>query len=283
MSDRAGKLYIVATPIGNLEDISRRALDTLTHVDLIAAEDTRHSKRLLSRYAISTPVTSYHDYNERRAVDGLVEKLLTGSEVALISDAGTPLINDPGYQLVAAAHEHGIRVVPVPGPSAVIAALSAAGLPTDSFVFLGYAPEKQPARAAWLKALAGEPRTLILYETPHRIRGCLEDAVAVFGPRRPAALARELTKRFETVRRGDLEELLAAVDSGDVPAKGEFVVLVRGAAAGQQETEDAEAERVLTLLLEELPLKQAAKLASGITGRKKNELYALGLKLGSEE
>lgn len=277
MSDRAGKLYIVATPIGNLEDISPRALDILRGVALIAAEDTRHSKRLLSRYAISTPVTSYHDYSERRAAAGLVEKLLAGSDVALIADAGTPLINDPGYHLVAAAHDHGIRVIPVPGPSAAVAALSAAGLPTDSFVFLGYAPEKHAARLAWLEALAAEPRTLVFYETPHRIRPCLADAVTAFGPGRRAALARELTKQYESVQRADLGALLQAVADGAIPEKGEFVVLVAGAEARPRD--EAEAERVLTVLLQELPLKTAAALGAKLTGRKKNELYQLGLKL----
>jgi 16S rRNA (cytidine1402-2'-O)-methyltransferase len=283
VSDRTGKLYIVATPIGNLEDISRRALSVLGEVDLIAAEDTRHSKRLLSHYAITTPLRSYHEFNERRIAEELVEALCAGKDIALISDAGTPLINDPGYHLAAAAHERGIRVIPVPGPCAAVAALSAAGLPTHRFAFEGYAPEKPSARAARLQDLAREPRTLIFYEAPHRIRDFLKDAVAAFGPRREAALGRELTKRFETLRRGKLGELLAAVDGGEIPAQGEFVVVVHGAESRQQEIDDAEAERVLTLLLAELPLKKAAKLAAGITGRKKNELYELGLKQTREE
>ena len=281
VSDQAGKLYIVATPIGNLEDISARALAVLREVDLIAAEDTRHSKRLLSHYAITTPLRSYHDFNERQAAQALMKSLRAGLQVALISDAGTPLINDPGYHLVCAAHEHSIRVVPVPGPCAAIAALSAAGLPTDRFVFEGYAPEKQAARAARFKELAQEPRTLVFYEAPHRIRGFLADAEAAFGARRQATLARELTKRFETIRRDELGALHAAVTEEASWSKGEYVVIVHGAEARREEGEE-EAQRVLTILLQELPLKQAAKLAAGITGRKKNELYELGLKLSGK-
>lgn len=278
MSDQAGKLYIVATPIGNLEDISARALAVLSEVDLIAAEDTRHSKRLLSHYSITTPLRSYHDFNERQAMLKFMDLLRDGKQIALISDAGTPLINDPGYHLVSAAHEYGIRVVPVPGPCAAIAALSAAGLPTDRFVFEGYAPEKQPARVTRFKDLARETRTLIFYEAPHRIQGFLADAEATFGPRRLATLARELTKRFETLRRDELVKLRALVEAEASWSKGEYVIIVHGAEARQEEGIE-EAQRVLTVLLQELPLKQAAKLAAGITGRKKNELYALGLKL----
>jgi len=283
VSDRYGKLYIVATPIGNLDDISRRALDVLRDVALIAAEDTRHSRRLLSRYGITTSLRACHDFNERRATTGIIRELLDGRDVALISDAGTPLINDPGYRLVAAAHEHGMRVIPVPGPSAAVAALSAAGLPTDSFLYLGYAPEKPAARAARLGELAGATHTLIFYEAPHRLRAFLAEAVTAFGGARRAVLARELTKQYESLYRGELAQLLAGVDSGEIPAKGEFVVLVEGAAAADRAAGDTEAKRVLTLLLEELPLKQAAKLAAAMTGRKKNELYQLGLKLTGEE
>ena len=278
MSDRYGKLYIVATPIGNLDDISRRALDVLENVALIAAEDTRHSRRLLSHYAINTSLRACHDFNERRAAAGIIRELLDGNDVALISDAGTPLISDPGYRLVAAAHDQGIRVIPVPGANAAVAALSAAGLPTDSFLYLGYAPEKAAARAARLEKLVREPYTLVFYEAPHRIRDFLAAAAAAFGSERQAVLARELTKQYESLYRGDLDQLLAGVDSGDIPARGEFVVLVQGAATDRA-TDDTETERVLTLLLEELPLKQAAKLGAKITGRKKNDLYALGLKL----
>ena len=281
MSDQAGKLYIVATPIGNLDDISARALAVLGEVDLIAAEDTRHSKRLLSHYAITTPLRSYHDFNERQAMVKFMELLRNGKQIALISDAGTPLINDPGYHLVSAAHECGIRVVPVPGPCAAIAALSAAGLPTDRFVFEGYAPDKQSARIARFRDLAREPRTLIFYEAPHRIQGFLADAEAAFGARRLATLGRELTKRFETLRRGELAKLRALVEAEASWSKGEYVVIVHGAEARQEESVE-EAQRVLTILLQELPLKQAAKLAAGITGRKKNELYELGLKLSGK-
>jgi 16S rRNA (cytidine1402-2'-O)-methyltransferase len=282
VSDQAGKLYIVATPIGNLEDISARALTVLREVDLIAAEDTRHSKRLLSHYAITTPLRSYHDFNERQATLTLMESLRNGMQVALISDAGTPLISDPGYHLVNTAHELGIRVIPVPGPCAAITALSASGLPTDKFVFEGYAPEKQAARTARFQHLVQEVRTLVFYEAPHRIQGFLADAEAAFGPRRQATLARELTKRFETIRRGELGELRALVTREASWGKGEYVVIVHGAEVRHEEG-DEEVQRVLTILLQELPLKKAAALAARITGRKKNELYALGLKLTSEE
>lgn len=180
MANRAGLLYIVATPIGNLEDISQRALRVLAEADCIAAEDTRHSRRLLRHYGIDTALQSYHDFNEERAAAGLLRRLQAGETVALISDAGTPLISDPGYRLVRAAHEQGIRVLPVPGPAALIAALSAAGLPTDRFVFEGYAPAKSAARRDWLDSLAAETRTLVFYEAPHRVRDCLADAVAAF-------------------------------------------------------------------------------------------------------
>lgn len=282
MPVRSGVLYVVATPIGNLEDISQRALRILGEVDLIAAEDTRHSRRLLQHYAIDTPLRSYHDFNEEQAGERLLEILQSGQDVALISDAGTPLINDPGYRLVRAAHEQDIRVVPVPGPSALIAALSAAGLPTDRFLFAGYPPVKQAARSDSFASLAGETATLVFYEVPHRIRACLTDAVEVFGPEREAVLAREITKRFETIRKRTLVELLQSTDEAEDRNRGEFVILVRGAEA-LPATGEAETERLLGILLQELPLKQAATLAARITGRKKNELYSLGLAMVRRE
>lgn len=278
MSVRPGVLYVVATPIGNLEDISPRALRILGEVDLIAAEDTRHSRRLLQHYAIGTPLRSYHDFNEEQAGDRLLEILQSGQDVALISDAGTPLISDPGYRLVRAAHERAVRVVPVPGPSALIAALSAAGLPTDRFLFAGYPPAKKAARREYFAALVDETATLVFYEAPHRIRACLADAVEALGPEREAVLARELTKHFETIRKGTLSELSRDANEAKDRSRGEFVVLIRGIeavpAAGEEET-----ARLLGILLEEMPLKKAAALAAKISGRKKNELYSLGLAL----
>lgn len=278
MSDQPGVLYVVATPIGNLEDISRRALRILAEADLIAAEDTRHSRRLLQHYGIDTPLQSYHDFNEEKTAERLLENLRAGRNVALISDAGTPLISDPGYRLVHAAHLAGLAVVPVPGPSALVAALSVAGLPTDRFVFEGYAPDKRVARKKRLQELSAEPRTIVFYETPHRIQAFLEDAVAVLGPDRPATLARELTKRFETVMQATLQVLLERVSGQEGQRKGEFVVVLRGAAQEERASTD-ESRRVLSVLLQELPLKQAAALAAKITGGKKNDLYQAGLAL----
>lgn len=278
MAKHTGVLYVVATPIGNLEDISRRALRILAEVDLIAAEDTRHSRRLLQHYAIDTPLRSYHDFNEERAGEDLLAILASGRQVALISDAGTPLISDPGYRLVRAAREEGVAVVPVPGPSAVTTALSVAGLPTDRFAFEGYAPSRPAARRKWLAALADEPRTLVFYETPHRIHDCLADAAAAFGSQREAAVAREMTKRFESIRKGTLGELLQKQSGSTGRQRGEFVVIVHGAAP-VSDYGDEDASKLLAVLLEELPLKKAAALAAKITGRKKNELYSLGLKL----
>jgi len=281
MSIRPGILYVVATPIGNLEDISKRALRILAEADLIAAEDTRRSHRLLRHYAIDTSLRSYHDFNEEQAGERLLEVLQSGRDVALISDAGTPLISDPGYRLVRAAHEHTIRVVPVPGPSALITGLSAAGLPTNRFLFAGYPPAKKTVRREYLVSLAGETATLVFYEAPHRIRACLVDAVEAFGPEREAVLAREMTKCFETIRKGTIVELLQSTGEAEDRNRGEFVILIRGAEAAPA-ADTQEAERLLGILLEELPLRKAAALAARITGRKKNELYHLGLKLSKK-
>ena len=276
MAETAGALYVVATPIGNLEDIGGRALRILTEVEIIAAEDTRHSRRLLQHYGINTPLQSYHDFNEQRSAKDLMKILQSGRSVALISDAGTPLISDPGYRLVCSARERGIAVIPVPGPCAAITALCAAGMPTDRFVFEGYAPSRKPARRKWFASLAAESRTLVFYEAPHRIADSLADAAAAMGPGREAVLARELTKRFEDIRGGTLAALLGQLQDGAVRPSGEFVVIIHGAETGPGYGE-AQVERVLAALLEELPLKKAAALAAKITGRKKNELYQLGL------
>lgn len=274
MSIEAGILYIVATPIGNLGDISARALQVLQRVDRIAAEDTRHSAALLRHFAIGTPMFALHEHNERQKAEQVLGLLLGGESLALISDAGTPLISDPGYFLVREAHAVGIRVVPVPGPSALITALSASGLATDRFCFEGFLPAKSGARQRALQALTDEPRTLAFYETPHRIEESLADMAALFGAERPATLARELTKTFETIRHATLGELAAWVAGDANQRKGEFVVLVEGAPkVEEEEGPGGEACRIAEILMRELPLKQAAALAATISGAKKNALY----------
>ena len=282
-SQATGVLYVVATPIGNLLDISTRALDVLKTVALIAAEDTRHSKKLLSHYGIAATLLAVHEHNERDVTDKLLRKLAGGEDVALISDAGTPLISDPGFYLVRAAQLAQLRVVPVPGPSALITALSVAGLPTDRFVFEGFLPAKQAARQQRLQALATETGTLVFYESSHRICDCLSDMAAALGAAREATVARELTKTFETIKHGSLAELVEWVQADSNQQKGEFVVLVQGAKARERSSVDAAAEQVLAVLLAELPLKQAAGLAAKITGLSKNVLYEHGLKLKKDD
>ncbi len=273
MSIEAGILYIVATPIGNLGDISARALAVLQKADRIAAEDTRHSASLLRHFAIDTPMFALHEHNERHKAESVLGLLRQGESLALISDAGTPLISDPGYFLVREAHRAGIKVVPVPGPSALIAALSASGLATDRFCFEGFLPAKSGARRRALEALAQEPRTLAFYETPHRIEESLLDMAASLGAERPATLARELTKTFETIRHATLGELAEWVAADPNQRKGEFVVLVEGAPQKEDEGLDGETQRIATLLAEELSVKQAAALAAKISGEKKNAIY----------
>jgi 16S rRNA (cytidine1402-2'-O)-methyltransferase len=273
-----GTLYVIATPIGNLEDISARALRVLSEVALIAAEDTRHSARLMQHFGIATPLAACHEHNERDEGGRFIRRLLAGDDVALISDAGTPLISDPGYHLVRQARAAGVRVVPVPGACALIAALCAAGLPSDRFVFEGFLPAKQVARRARLEQLQVEPRTLIFYEAPHRILDALGDLGAVFGSGRPAVLGRELTKTFETLKGLPLGSLRTWVEADDNQQRGECVLIVGGwQAPDEDEAVDANARRVLHLLLAELPVKRAAAIASEITGVRKNLLYQLAL------
>ncbi len=273
-----GSLYVVATPIGNLDDISARALTILRSVALIAAEDTRHSARLMQHFGIGTPLAACHEHNERDQGGRFLARLLAGDDVALISDAGTPLISDPGYHLVRQARAAGIAVVPVPGACALIAALSAAGLPSDRFIFEGFLPAKAAGRRARLEQVKEEPRTLIFYEAPHRILECLQDMQAVFGDERPALLARELTKTFETLKGMPLAELAAWVAADSNQQRGECVVLVAGwQAPVGEEAVSSEAMRVLNLLLAEMPLKRAAALAAEITGVRKNLLYQVAL------
>lgn len=268
-------LYIVATPIGNLGDISQRAIEVLKAVDLIAAEDTRHSKTLLQSFSITTPVRAYHEHNEDETTARLIEQLVAGQSIALISDAGTPLINDPGYKLVAAALEKRIAVVPVPGPSAIIAALSVAGLPTHRFAFEGYLPAKTTARKKLLQSLVNETRTLVFYETPHRIRDALEDMQSIFGAQRRVSVARELTKQFEQVVLAPVANIIADLVDGSITSKGEFVVVVEGAV--DSPAEDEEVKRVHEILATKLSSKDAVLLTTKITGRNRNDVYKLAL------
>jgi len=272
-----GILYIVATPIGHLGDLSPRASEVLSGVDLIAAEDTRVTRKLLQHIGAATPMLSLHEHNEQQRIETLLARLQAGESVALVSDAGTPLISDPGYPLVRAVRLAKIKVVPIPGPCALISALSVSGLATDKFVFEGFLPGKASGRRGKFEELMHEPRTLIFYESPHRILACLDDLQTVMGAEREVAIARELTKTFETVFSGTVEKTKNWVEQDQNQQRGEIVLLVAGAAAVKQE--DLDKERILALLMEELPLKQAAGLAAQICGAKRNELYQKGLEL----
>lgn len=278
MSASAGTLYVVATPIGNLQDLTPRALEVLQSVDLIAAEDTRHSARLLQHFGVATATTACHDHNERDKSQRLIQRMLAGESMALISDAGTPLISDPGYHLVRQAREAGVRVCPIPGPCALIAALSAAGLPSDRFAFEGFLPAKAHGRRLRIQTLAVEPRTWMVYEAPHRLLECLEDMLDLLGADRHVVLARELTKTFETIKGAPISELVEWVRNDADQQRGECVLVVEGMPATPEgEGLDPEAERVLDILLAELPVKQAAALAAQLTGVKKNRLYQVAL------
>jgi len=278
-----GVLYIVATPIGNLDDISLRAIATLNAVDLIAAEDTRHSKYLLNHLGVETPMISCHEHNENSRSEMLLEKLAAGSNVALISDAGTPLISDPGYRLVLAAQKAGIRISPIPGANSAIAALSAAGLPTENFHFCGFLSSRSKERGLQLQALREIPVTLVLFESSHRIERLMQQLVQVF-PEKQCVIAKELTKLHENFMLGSAAELLKRLKDDRVLSKGEFVVLIDNSddpASKQLNTDDVE---ILKVLLEEVSVKIAVKIATRLTGKKKNELYqqALQLQDGSE-
>ncbi len=275
-----GALYVVATPIGNLADISARALEILAQVDLIAAEDTRHSRRLLQHYHIRTPCVPYHDHNEQRATAQLLERLQQGQSLALISDAGTPLINDPGYRLTVEAHRHRIPVVPVAGPCALIAALSVSGLPTDRFVFEGFLASRASARRARINALIDEPRTIVFYASPHQVTDSFADLCEIFGRQRRACLAREISKRFETIRSGNLGELQDFIQADDNQQKGEFVICLAGAEEHQED--NRESRRILAILLANAPLSQAVAMARKITGEPRNKLYTLAMQLTDE-
>lgn len=278
-----GKLYVVATPIGNLEDLAPRARRVLGEAALIAAEDTRHSGRLLAALGIRTPMRSLHEHNEAQMVADLIARLEAGQDVALISDAGTPLISDPGFLLVRACQDAGITVVPIPGPSALIAALSVSGLPPDRFRFEGFLPRNAGRRREALLALRDESATLIFYESPHRLLQALEDLVTVFGPDRPAVLARELTKLHETLIRAPLGELHRRVMEDPDQRLGEVVLLVNGLAPSLKPDSDRDVDEMLRVLLGFLPVRQAAAAAAQLTGEKKNALYERALAIREKD
>lgn len=276
----SGTLYLIATPIGNLGDISQRAISVLSEVDIIAAEDTRHSQHLLNHLGVRGQLRAYHEHNESQQAEKLISELEKGLTVALISDAGTPLVSDPGYRLVELAHQNNIKVVPVPGACAAIAALSAAGLATDRFVFEGFPPAKKGTRLNYFSELQNETRTMVFYVSCHRVVETLEDMKQVFGAETKATFARELTKAYETIRRSDLGELVEWVGNDENQRKGEIVVVVAGAEKNNHE--DYPLDKLLSILVEEVSVKQASKIAARLTGANKNELYKAALKLKGE-
>ncbi|WGE32016.1 16S rRNA (cytidine(1402)-2'-O)-methyltransferase [Actinobacillus genomosp. 2] len=276
-NEQNGTLYIVATPIGNLGDITQRALDTFTQVDLIAAEDTRHSGLLLSHYGIKKPFFALHDHNEQQKAAVLVEKLQQGLNIALISDAGTPLISDPGFHLVRHCRQVGIKVVPLPGACAAITALCASGIASDRFCFEGFLPAKTKSRCDKLAEVANEPRTLIFYESTHRILDTLEDMQKMLGADRYVVMAREMTKTWETIYGDTLENLITWLNEESNRIKGEIVLVVEGKPQQDDEAFSAQAVKLLGLLCQELPLKKAAAIVAETFGYKKNALYQYGL------
>lgn len=275
-------LYIVATPIGNVTDISVRALHVLGMVDAVACEDTRNTGHLLTRFGLSRPLLAAHQHNEREVADKIINRLLAGERIALVSDAGTPGVSDPGARIVDAVRAAGLRVVPVPGASAAVTALSASGLVNDQFYFVGFLPAKAKQREGVLQQLLTMPATMVLYEAPHRILDCVEALAGVFQPERQVVFARELTKLFEEIHRCPLSEAVAWVKADAHREKGEYVVLVEGAPGGS-DAEEAEAERILNILLAECSVKQAANLTAQITGRKKNALYERALEIKGQQ
>lgn len=277
MNNLSGILYIVATPIGNLQDITQRALTVFEEVDLIAAEDTRHSGLLLSHYGIKKPFFALHDHNEQQKADVLVEKLQQGLNIALISDAGTPLISDPGFHLVRKCRQAGIKVVPLPGACAAVTALCASGIASDRFCFEGFLPAKSKARQDKLKNLEKEDRTLIFYESTHRILGSLADIEAVFGKERYVVLAREITKTWESIQGDEVATLRQWLAEDPNRTKGEMVLIVEGAQIAEQQEISPQAVKALKLIAAELPLKKAAAIVAELYGYKKNALYQFGL------
>jgi 16S rRNA (cytidine1402-2'-O)-methyltransferase len=273
-------LYVVATPIGNLGDMTSRGREVLGAVDLIAAEDTRHTRQLLQAFGLQTPTIALHEHNEAQKAEALVRELAAGKAIALVSDAGTPLISDPGYDVVAAARKAGFAVVAIPGACAAIAALSVSGLPTDRFAFEGFLPAKVTARRERLRALVNEPRTLVFYEAPHRIAEALADLAAELGGARAATVSREITKRFETHYADTLDSLAKRANEDADMQRGEIVIVVKGSDA--EATSNLDADRLLRALLEELSPAQAAKLTARITGEKRNDLYDRALLLSGK-
>lgn len=273
----AGILYLVATPIGNLDDITQRAISVLEQVDFIAAEDTRHSQRLLSHFGIKTKLLAYHEHNEDYITSKFLDELESGKSIAVISDAGTPLISDPGYRLVSQAHDRNLRVVPIPGVCAAIAALSTAGLATDSFSFEGFPPAKQGARLQFFERFSTSEQTLVFYVSCHRILETLQDMQTVFGAERRVSFAREITKTFETIKRMNLTTLIEWVEADTNQRKGEIVLVVEG---NREEAIDVtQSDQYLSILLAELPVKQAVSLVVKMTGGNKNDLYKRALEL----
>ncbi len=270
-------LYIVPTPIGNLGDITQRAIEVLSNVDLVAAEDTRHTGKLLSHFSIQTKTFALHDHNEQQKAQVLVDKLLAGHSIALVSDAGTPLISDPGYHLVTQCRQAGVKVVPLPGACAVITALSASGLPSDRFSFEGFLPAKSKGRKDKFLEIAKVERTCVFYESPHRILDSLDDMLEILGPDREVVLARELTKTFETIQGMPLGELVEWVKADSNQQRGEMALLIHGYRGSEDDSIPEEVKRTVTILTKELPLKKAAAMAAEIYNLKKNALYKWGL------
>jgi 16S rRNA (cytidine1402-2'-O)-methyltransferase len=278
-----GRLYVVATPIGNLADLTSRAQKVLASVNVIAAEDTRHTSQLLQAAGIRTPLVSMHEHNEARRSAELIERLLAGESIAIVSDAGTPLISDPGFDVVAAARNCSIEVIAIPGACAAIAALSIAGLPSDRFSFEGFLPAKNSARASALQALAQESRTMIFYEAPHRLVETLSEMYRQCGGERLATVARELTKRHESSYFGTLLELSTRAANDPNMSRGEIVVIVAGYAGTAQESSMMNADQVLRALLEDLPPSQAAKIAARLTNAKRSELYERAMEIAGKK
>lgn len=273
----AGVLFVVATPIGNLGDLAPRAVNTLEQVDLVLAEDTRHSRRLLSHFGINTSLCSLHEHNEKSKCDALIDRLNHGESMALISDAGTPLISDPGFPLVSQARQAGLKIVPIPGPCAAISALSVSGIGADRFVFEGFLPSRPGRRRHRLEAMVGEQRTLVFYESVHRIEATMAELEAVFGLQREAVVAKELTKLFETVRSGTLAELNQWLRSSSEQIRGEFVIVVEGAPQSEEAIPDGEDFRIMGLLLELLPPGKAAEAAARICNKPRKHFYQWAL------
>lgn len=280
----SAQLFVVATPIGHLDDMTFRAVEVLKNVTVIAAEDTRKSIQLLKHFNITTPLTACHDHNESHVIHSLIEKLKNGEDIALVSDAGTPLISDPGFKLVRAAQENNIRVTPIPGACAAIAALSSVGLPSDRFSFVGFLASKSTQRLAQLEKIKDESQTLIFYEAPHRILACVKDMCEVFGANRPVGFAREITKTFETIKKMTLQQLVEFIEQDHNQEKGEIVLVVRGATATSELNQEQQAlDQLLSRLLQDLSVKAASQLAADLTGIKKKVAYQRALELSQSQ